>query len=344
MARYSLLVSIATGLLLVPLSAQRPTPAYRLVTRIAVPGDGGWDYVSLDAGARRLYVTHGTKVDVVDVDAQAVVGTIANTPRPHGFAIAPELHRGFSSNGAAATLSIVDLTTLKTLMTVPSDTEPNGILYEPGRQEVYCFNRSEPPTTTVYDAKSGRRVARIVMPGRVEAGAADPAAHRVYDNIESKNAIVGIDTATHSIVSTWPIAPGEAASGMVIDPVHHRLFIGTDNKLLIMLDSATGRVLSTVPIDAGVDTVAFDPGTQLVFSSNGAGTVTVAHEESASTLRVVQVLPTEVGARTMAVDPATHRIYLASATLGGPLPRPGDTPAHDAATRPGTFKVLVYGQ
>ena len=343
MARYTLRLVIA-WLLFIPLSAQRLTGPYRFVTAIPVPGDGGWDYVSLDADARRLYVTHGTKVDVIDVDAHAFVGTIADTPRPHGFAIAPGLHRGFSSNGAEATLSIVDLNTLKTLMKVPSDTEPNGILYEPGRQEVYCFNRSEPPTTTVYDAKTGQRVARIVMPGRVEAGAADPAAHHVYDNIESTNEIVAIDTATHRIVSAWPIAPGKAASGMAIDLAHHRLFIGTDNKLLMMLDSETGKVLSTVPIDAGVDTVAFDPGTQLVFSSNGAGTVTVAHEEAASTLRLVQVLPTEVGARTMAVDPVTHRIYLANAALREPPAHRGDAPEHDAATRPGTFKVLVYGQ
>lgn len=323
-------------------SAACAAPPYHFLREIHVGGDSGWDYLSLDPAAHRLYVTHGTKIVVIDTASDTVVGEIAGTPGVHGFALAPELNRGFASDGEAAAASVVDLQTLQTLARVPTGRGPDAILYDSGAQEVYAFN-GRADTATAFSATTGKVLAEIPLPGRPEFAAADPAAGRVYDNIESKNEIVAIDTRTHAIVSTWPIAPGESASGLAIDPAHHRLFTGCHNKLMVMLDSVTGRVVATVPIGAGVDACAYDPGTRLAFSSCGDGTVTIAREETLDRLAVVQLLHTERGARTMALDPQTHRIYLATAQFE-PQPKaaPG-APRRRPKMVPGTFKILVYG-
>lgn len=318
------------------------TPEYKLIGEIPVAGDTGWDYLSVDANARRLYVTHGTHIVVIDLDAQKVVGDIADTPRVHGFAVAHELGRGFSSNGDEAKVSIVDLKSLATLSKVPTGENPDAIVFDPARKEVYAFN-GKGHSATVIAASSGQVVATIPLPGKPEFSAVDPAAGRVYVNIEDKSTILAIDTATHQVVSTWPIAPGESASGMAIDAAHHRLFVGCDNKLMLMVDSTNGKVVGSVPIGDGVDANAFDPQLQLAFSSNGEGNLTIAHEDSPQKLTVVQTVQTQKSARTMALDPSTHRVYLAAATLlPAPKPAPGE-PKHRASTAPGSFKILVYG-
>jgi DNA-binding beta-propeller fold protein YncE len=207
---------------------------------------------------------------------------------------------------------------------VETDRNPDAILYEPVQQEVYVFN-GRGNNATVFDAKSGKVVGTIALSGKPETGAADPKAGRVYCNIENKSEVAAIDAKTHQVANTWPIAPGEEASGMAIDLDHHRLFVGCHNKLMVMMDITAGKVVATVPIGADVDANAFDPGTQLAFSSNGDGTVTVAHEDSPEKLTVVQTLKTQRGARTMALDPNTHNIYL---PVGS-----GEN-----------FKVLVYGR
>jgi DNA-binding beta-propeller fold protein YncE len=315
---------------------------YHFLKEIAVGGDGGWDYLSIDEAARRLYLSHASKVVVIDIDKDEVVGEIADTPGVHGLAPAPELQRGFTSNGQESKASIIDLKTLKTLSKVETGENPDAILYEPGQQEVYTFN-GRGQSATVFEAKTGKVVATIPLAGRPEFPAADPKAGRVYCNIEDKNNVVAIDTKTHQVTNTWAIAPGEGASGMAIDVAHRRLFLGCHNKLMVMMDSASGKVVSTVPIGDRVDANAFDPGTQFAFSSNGDGTVTIAHEESPDKLTVVQTLATERGARTMALDPKTHRIYLASAKYEPqPAPTP-DAPRQRPKIIPGSFKVLVYG-
>jgi hypothetical protein len=318
------------------------SPQYRLLGDIPVGGDTGWDYLSIDADARRLYVTHGTHIAVIDLDAGRVVGDIPDTPGVHGFAIAHDLGRGFSSNGGEAKVSIVDLTSLKTLGKVGTQENPDAILYEPARHEVYAFN-GRGHSATVIAAPSGEAVATIALPGKPEFAAADSTAGRVFVNIEDKNEIVAIDAQQHKVAATWPIAPGESASGMAFDPAHHRLFIGCDNNLMLMIDSSNGKVVGSVPIGAGVDANAFDPELQLAFSSNGEGTLTIAHEDSPQKLTVVQTLKTQLSARTMALDPRTHRIYVAAATLlPAPKPAPG-APRHRPPTAPGSFKILVYG-
>jgi YVTN family beta-propeller protein len=300
---------------------------YHFIKEIKVGGDGGWDYLSVDPSARRLYVSHATKVVVIDIDNDKVVGEITNTPGVHGLAPAPELGKGFVSCGRENKAAIVDLKTLETLSKVATGQNPDGMLYDPGQQEAYMFN-GRSGSATVIDAKAGKVVATIPLDGKPEFAQVDPEAGRVYDNLEDKSEVVAIDTKKHEVVNRWPIAPGQSASGMAIDVAHHRLFLGCDNKMMVMMDDTNGKVIGTVPIGDGVDANAFDPGTLLAFASCGeSGTTTIAHEDAPDKLTVVQVLKTQPHARTMTIDPKTHRIYLATGERN----------------TPDSFKILVYG-
>lgn len=322
-------------------AADAAGPGYKFLKEISVGGDGGWDYLSIDAAGRRLFVSHATKVVVIDIDKDAVVGEITDTPGVHGIAIAPELKKCFVSNGREAKVSMVDLETLKTLSKIDTGPNPDAIIYEPGQQEVYAFN-GRGNSATVIDAKSGKVVTTIELPGKPEFAAADPKAGRVYCNLEDKSQIVAIDTKEHKVVNTWPIAPGQEASGMAYDAAHQRLFIGCGNKLMEMIDATNGKVVGSVDIGSGVDANAFDPDTQLAFSSNGDGTATIAHEDAPDKFTVVQTLKTEPRARTMALDPKSHRIYLASAKYeAAPAPAAGERPQRPKMVA-GSFKILVY--
>jgi YVTN family beta-propeller protein len=329
-------------LTLISISIYGADGPYHLLKTIPVGGDGGWDYLSVDEGGRRLYVSHGTVVVVIDIDKDAVVGEIADTPGVHGLAPVPDLQRGFTSNGRENKASMVDLKSLQTLAKVETGQNPDGMLYEPGEQQVYMFNgRSQ--SATVIDAKAGKVVATIPLGGKPEFGTADSKAGRVYDNLEDKSEVVAIDTKSHKVADRWPISPGEEASGMAIDLEHHRLFLGCGNKLMVMMDSTNGKVVGSVAIGQGVDANAFDPGTQLAFASCGDGTVTIAHEDSPEKLTVVQTLTTEPRARTMTIDPKTHRIYLASAKFEAPTEQPAGGQRQRPRMVPGSFKILVYG-
>ena len=329
-------VLIAGGILAAALHGQ--DGPYRFSREIPIGGEGGWDYLSIDSNAHRLYVSHAAKVVVIDTQANKVAGEIPDTPGVHGFAIASDLGRGFSSNGRENKVSIVDLKTLRTLQKVDTGENPDAILYEPSRKEVYAFN-GRGKSATVIDAQSGKVVATIPLEGKPEFAQADSKAGKVYVNIEDLSSIKVIDTATHKVTDTWPIAPGESASGMAIDVPNHRLFIGCDNKLMLMVDSTNGKVVYSVPIGEGVDANAFDPSTKLAFaSSGGPGTVTIAREDSPSVLKVVQTLKTARGARTMTLDPATHTIYLAATDYEPQAAGSKERPKPVA----GTFKVLVY--
>jgi DNA-binding beta-propeller fold protein YncE len=314
-------------------------PAYHFVKEIPIGGDGGWDYLTVDESARRLYVTHNTKVVVIDLTIDKVVGEITDTPGVHGLAIvplSPDSHLGFSSNGREDKISMIDLKTLKTTKKEAAGKNPDAILFVPQRAEIYAFN-GRGQSVSVFEADDADAEATIELPGKPEFATTDPKANRVYVNLEDKNEVAVIDTATRKVVERWPIAPGAEASGMAIDLEHHRLFLGCANKLMVMMDSSNGKVVATVPIGGRVDANAFDPGTQLAFSSNGEGNVTIAHEDGPDKLTVVQTLTTEQGARTMALDPKTHNIYLASAKFDS-APEPGKRPQ----MVPGSFKVLVY--
>lgn len=311
---------------------------YHLLKEIPVGGDGGWDYLSVDESARRLYVSHATKVVVIDLDKHVVVGEITNTPGVHGLAVAPDLGRGFVSCGREDKAAIVDLKTLSTISKVETGKNPDGMLYDPAQQEIYMFNHTG-ESVTVIDAKAGKVIANVPLGGKLELGAVDTQAARVFVNLEDKSEVVAIDTRTHKEVSRLPIAPGEEPTGMAFDAKNHRLFLGCGNKLMVMMDSTSGRVVGSVPIGDGVDANAFDPVTQLAFASCGDGTVTIAHEDAPDSLTVVQTLKTARGARTMTLDPKTHRIYLGAAEY---------EPASNAGLRRpkmvgGSFKVLVFG-
>jgi len=328
-------LTLAFGLVAVSTGHAAKTD-YQLLKTIPVGGDGGWDYLTVDSAAQRLYVSHASKVVVIDLVKDAVMGEITNTPGVHGVAIAPDLGRGLVTCGRENKAALVDLKTLQTISKVDTGANPDGMLYEPGQQEFYTFN-GRGQSATVIAAKTGLVVATIPLGGKPEFAAVDEKAGLVFNNIEDTSELVAIDAKKHTVANRWPIAPGEEASGMAYDEKNHHLFLGCGNQLMAMVDSTSGKVVATVPIGDGVDANAFDPGTQLAFASCGNGTVTIAHEEG-DQLTVVQTLKTEKGARTMTLDPATHKIYLASAKFDAPAE--GQKRGKLVA---GSFKILVFG-
>ena len=314
---------------------------YHFIKEIPVGGGGGWDALTVDSAAQRLYVSHAAEVVVIDLSHDKIIGEITNTPGVHDIAVAPRLNRAFVSDGRENKVAIVDTKKLGTVSKVDTGENPDAILFEPGQDEVYAFNgRSQ--SATVISARTGKAVATIPLGGKPEFAAADPQAGRVFGNLEDRSEVAVIDTKTHAVVHRWPIAPGESASGLAIDVKNHRLFLGCHNQLMVMMDSASGKVLATVPIGEGVDGAAFDPGTHLAFAPCGqSATVTIAREDG-DKLTVVQVLKTERGARTMALDPATHDIYLVTAQFGA-QPEPANGERRRPPMIPGSFKILVYG-
>jgi YVTN family beta-propeller protein len=316
--------------------------AYKFLSEIQIGGEGGWDILTIDSAANRLYLSHAAKVVVVDLDKNSVVGEIADTPGVHAFVAAPEVGRGFSSNGKESKSSVVDLATLKTVSKLDTGQNPDAIVYEPRRSEVYVFNHTG-HSATVIDAKTATLSATIELGGTPEFAAVDEKTGRVYCNIEDKSEVAVIDATKHEVVARWSLAPGEEPSGIALDAAHHRLFAGCHNKMMIMLDTETGKIVGDVPIGAGVDGCAFDDASQLAFASCGDGTTTIAKEETPQKLSVLQTLKTERGARTMALDPKTHRIYLPTARFQpAPSPSPGASPARPTIL-PNTLKLLVYG-
>jgi YVTN family beta-propeller protein len=335
------LLTIGLSLILLG-SAALGDETYKFLNEIPIGGEGGWDILTIDTAASRLYLSHATKVVVVDLNKNAVIGEIADTPGVHAFVPVPEVGRGFSSNGKESKSSVVDLATLKTVSKVDTGQSPDAIVYEPRHGEVYVFNHRG-NSATVINAKTATVSATIELGGSPEFAAVDEVTGRLYCNLEDKSEVAVIDSTKHEVVAHWPIAPGEEPSGIALDARHHRLFAGCHNKMMIMLDTGTGKVVGNVPIGAGVDGCAFDDASQLAFASCGDGTTTIAKEETPQKLTVVQTLKTERGARTMALAPKTHRIYLPTAQFQPPpSPSPGESPRRPTIV-PNTLKLLVYG-
>jgi YVTN family beta-propeller protein len=336
--RISLLILV---LCIIGLHLGKAATPYQPVTEIPIGGEGGWDILEVESSAHRVYLSHATKVVVVDLEKNAVSGEVADTPGVHAFVVAPELGLGFSSNGKENKVSVVDLKTLATTAKVETGESPDAMVYEAKRHEVYVFNHRG-NSATVIDAKTNKVVSTISLGGSPEFGALDAAAGRIYVNIEDKSEVAAIDTATHEVVAHWPLAPGKGPTGIAFDAAHHRLF-ATCEKLMVMLDTTSGKVVSSVPTAAGADGCAFDPTTQLVFASCGEGVTTIAKEETPEKVAVVQTLKTERGARTIALDLRTHRIYLPTAQFQpAPSPAPGTSPGRPTIV-PNTMKLLVYG-
>lgn len=331
------------GLLLSVLLPTAHAQNYKFIKSIPIGGEGGWDCLSIDAQARRLYVTHATKIVVVDLTQDKVVGEIADTPGVHALAVAPELGKGFSTNGTESSVSVVDLKTFKTIAKVESGQNPDAAVYDPSHSEVYVFN-GRGNSATVINAKSNNVVATVPLSGKPEFAAIDQLGERVFCNIEDKSEVAVIDMKTHAMTANWPLAPGEEPSGIAFDAAHHRLFVTCNNKMMMMMDSDTGKVVAQTPIGARVDGGGFDDAKQLAFASCGEGTLTIAKEEALDKLTTVQTLKTELGARTMALDPGAHRVYTCTAQIApdtGPSPSPGERRRPNYV--PGTFHVLVYG-
>ncbi len=311
-----------------------------MVRTVVVGGDGGWDYLVVDSEARRLYVTHGTRVQILDADTLAALGEIPGTAGVHGVALAPELGRGFTSNGRASSVTIFDLKTGKTIDEVKIDGQnPDAILYDPVTRRVFTFN-GRSADATVLDAATGKVVATVPLGGKPEFATTDREG-RIYVNIENKSEIAVLDSRKPSVEKRWSLAPCEEPSGMAIDRAHGRLFVGCANKMMAVVDASTGKVVATVPIGEGVDANAFDPGTSLAFSSNGDGTLTVVRENTPGDFSVVANVLTRRGARTMALDEKTHRVYLATADFGPPPSPTADQPHPRPGIVPGSFTILV---
>lgn len=336
MRNIALLALTCGALLTHPISAAA-ADLYKPVTQIPIGGEGGWDILTIDDTARRLYQSHADKVVVIDIEANKVVGEIADTPGIHAFVAVPELNRGFSSNGKENKSSVVDLKTLKTIEKVDVGENPDAVAYDPHRGEVYVFN-AKGNSASVIEAKSAKVVAMIPLGGAPEFPAVDAAAGRIYINLEDKSEVAVIDTAKHEVVAHWPLAPAEEPSGIALDATHHRLFAACHNKMLAMLDTESGKVVATAPMCSGTDGCTFDDATQLAFASCGEGVTTIAKEDAPDKLTVVQTLQTQRGARTIALDPKTHRIYLPTADFG-PAPSPGARPS----ILPNTTRLLVFG-
>jgi DNA-binding beta-propeller fold protein YncE len=319
--------------------ASAAEPGYHVVRRLPLGGDGGWDYLTVDSAARRLYVSRSTRVMVVDLETGKLAGEIPDALGVHGIALAPELNRGFTSNGRANTATIFDLKTLQALGQVKTGANPDAILYDPATKRVFTFNgRSH--DATAFDAASGEIAGTIPLGGKPEFAAADGSG-RIYVNIEDTSELVEIDSRKLAVTRRSPLKPCEEPSGLAFDREHRRVFSGCANRTMTVVDADTGAVIATVPIGQGVDGNGFDSGRQLAFSSNGEGTLTVVRELSPSRFEVAETVPTEPGARTMAIDPQTHDIYLPTARFG-PAPAPTQDVPHPRRTIvDGSFVVLV---
>jgi DNA-binding beta-propeller fold protein YncE len=329
-------------MVLAPLGAAhaQAAPHYRIAQHLALPGDEGWDYLTFEQGGHRLFVAHGSRVLVVDADKLAVVGEIADTPGVHGIALAPDLGRGYVSAGRAGTVVVFDLKTLARLKVIKVTGEnPDAILYDPATHRVFTFN-GRGRNATAIDAQSNEVIGSIALDAKPEFAQSDGKG-RVYVNLEDKSSLALIDPRKLAVVSVWPIAGCDAPSGLALDAARERLFPGCDNKVMAAVDGRSGRVLGTVPIGAGVDATAFDPGTRLAYASCGDGTLTVARVSPRGALEVVESVPTQRGARTLALDLRTHRVFLVTSDFAPPPAPSAEHPHPRPAIVPGSFRLLV---
>ncbi len=334
-----------------PLCAQN----YKVTGSIPIGGNGRWDYLTVDSPDRRLFVSHGTEVDVVDLHSNKMVGKIDGLGGVHGIAIANDLGVGFISDGKNNQVVAFDLKSLAVKKKIPAGTNPDGIVYDTPSQRVFAFNGRSKDATAI-DARNFRVVGTIALDGKPEFPVSDGEGF-IYDNIEDKSEIAKIDPKTLAVKAQWPLSPCQSPSGLAIDAKNHRLFAVCDNKMMAVVDAENGKVLATPAIGEGPDAAGFDPGTHLAFSSNGEdGTLTVIKEEGGGLptmmlqhkgkgkFTVAENVKTAESARTMALDPDTHKIYLSSATLGPAPAATASNPHPRPAVTADSFKVLIVSK
>ena len=336
------IVSLAATLLLTDVANAVPpgSSGYHVVKTIPIGGPGKWDYDIVDSEARRVYVSHSTHVVVLDTDSGATVGDIADTSGVHGIALASDLGRGFTSNGKANTVTIFDLKTFKTIDTVKTGgLNPDAIFYDVGTKRVFAFNGKSSNATAI-DAASGKVAGMIPVGGKPEFAAGDDQGH-VFVNVEDKSLLLEIDAQKLAVLHRWPLTGCKEPSGLAFDQKNHRLFSVCGNKKMMVVNSETGKIVTTIAIGEDPDAAGFDPGTQLVFSSNGeSGDLTVIHEDSADKYTVMETVPTKKYARTMAIDLKTHNIFLPVAEFEPVAPKGEEEPP----MKPNSFEVLLVGK
>jgi YVTN family beta-propeller protein len=309
----------------------------------ALGGSGGWDYLTLDAATERLFISRGTRVDVISTNSGKVIGSIPDTLGVHGIALAAGLKRGYTSNGRANTVTVFDLDTLKVIQEVKvSGTNPDAILYEPAGKHVFTFNGAS-KDVTVLDAANLNVLATIAVPGKPEFAVEDGQG-QIFVNIETDpGQMTVIDARTLKVKATWPLTGCDSPSGLAMDAVRHRLFSVCDGKVMAVTDSQTGKQVARVAIGEHPDAAAYDSKRGLVYSSNGEGNLTVVRQDSADRYSVAATIPTQLGARTMALDAASSKVYLVTADFGPPPPATEAQPHPRPTMKPDSFVVLVVG-
>lgn len=305
---------------------------YSLDKKISLPGDGGYDYLFIDKQSNKLYVSHGTTVQVIDLTTEQLIGSIGNMLGNHGITIASSTGKGFISDGKANAVIVFDPASLKTIKVIPlSGQKPDAIIYDPFSNQVFAFNGGS-NNAAVIDVNALKETGTITLNGAPEFAVADGHG-KIYNNIEDKNMLKVIDSRSLKVISTFPLSPCGGPTGMALDSIDQRLFTACrENKGMSVIDITSGKVITTVPIGAGVDAVAYDAATKLIFCSNGDGTTTIIKQATADKYDVVQTLATQTRAKTLALDTKTHKIYLSVIDF-------------ETGTKniiPGSFKVLVY--
>jgi DNA-binding beta-propeller fold protein YncE len=312
-------------------------PGFKVTHRYPVPGDGGFDYIVFDGSSNRLYVSHGTEVNVVDADSGKLIGKIDDTQGVHGIAIVPKLHRGFTTNGREATVSVFDTRTLKTLKKIPVAEDPDFVFYD-ARDNRVLVDHGDAAAITAIDPGNETVIGKIALGGGAEAAVVDGKGTG-FVNLESKSEVVSFDPKGLAVKQRWPITGCEAPTGLAMDTQNNRLFIGCRSHVLAVMDAASGKVITTLPIGDRVDAVAFDADNHLIFASNGDGTVSVIREKSANEYESVGDIMTQKSAKTCALDPKTKRLFLSAAEMEA-APAANGQRARPRA-KPGSFVVLV---
>jgi DNA-binding beta-propeller fold protein YncE len=302
-----------------------------------------FDYITVDSSARRVYVSHGTEVKVLNADNGTLVGNITGLKQDHGVAVAEEFGRGFITDGAQAKVIIFDLKSLKIIGEAAADKDADSIVYDPASKRVFAMN-GDPHTATVIDAKSGSAVKTIELGGQPEFAVADGSG-TVYINIEDKNEVVAIDSAALTIKSHWSVAPAGTPTALAMDVKHRRLFsTGRNPQKLVVMDADSGKVIQSFPISGGADAAAYEPETGLVFASTRDGMIHIFHEDSPDKFSEVETVKTEFGAKTMGLDTKTHKLFVDTADFAEPAAPTAEEPHPRRTAVPGTFRVLVYGR
>jgi YVTN family beta-propeller protein len=329
-----IIFSIISLLLYWDLSAQQN---FHISASFPIKSSGGWDYLSLEPGTNKLYVSHGTQVNILDENTGDSLGVIEGTTGVHGIAFDKAHGKGFTSNGRLNNVSVFDLATYKVLAQVPTGQNPDAIMYEPFTKRIItCNGRGK--NLSIIDPGSNLTTDSIDLGGKPETAVSDGKG-KLYVNIEDKNEIAVIDLQSFKVTERWPVGPGEEPTGLSFDKVTNRLFAACGNKYLIVLDASSGKIAASLPIGDGCDGVAFDANTKNIFTSNGEGTITIYHEKDNGDLELTGTVPTKRGARTITLNDKTHRIYLPTADI-----ETGTEPGTRPKMIPGSFQVLVVSQ